>query len=342
MDQSAFKDIIIYRLVEPLFNPQQDAFIETLSLDEGKESSWVELKNTCVGCHSYGRDNGLLNLKKGSDRRLIFGKSSQYGDVLQQFSIGEFSFISISPDGSVAAIVRNSRSMIDIKSNVSEPFDMTYSAGDIEIFDPAGGKILPLPGASDSNYVNDMPSWSPDGKTIVFCRYKPDPGTNLLKPVRLFLVPYNSGKGGRPVPLLKNPPSDYCYFPKFSPDGRFISFVSGDASKGYFARKSSSIWLYALETGNIKKLSLNIPGTMNSWHAWSSDARWIVFSTKRSRNELTALFLAKIDPDGADHPAVKIAFNPDYKANLPVLVPAGSRPDFGKTLPEFIETFMKK
>ncbi len=340
VDYLPFKDIVIYRLVEPLFNPGQDAFIETMNLGDGRQTALAELKNTCIGCHSYSGSAGLLNLKRGSDRRLVLGKSSAYGNVFQQFKLGEFSFISISPDGVTAAIVRNSRSMIDIKSNAAEPFDMTYSSGRIEIFNQSEGKILPLPGASDTNYVSDMPSWSPDGKNIVFCRYEANPGVNLLKPVRLFIVPYNNGKGGKAVPLLKKPPSDYCYFPKFSPNGKFVSFVSGNASKGYFARKSSSIWLYSLLSGDLKKLSLNKPGTMNSWHAWSSDSRWMVFSTKRDRDELTTLYMAKIDPDGSGHPPVKIAFDNDYKVNLPFLVPEGKLPDFGKDLPKFIDAIM--
>jgi Tol biopolymer transport system component len=81
---------------------------------------------------------------------------------------------------------------------------------------------------------------------------------------------------------------------------------------------------------------------MNSWHAWSSDSRWIVFSTKRDRNELTALYLAEIDPGGAGHPPVKIASDDEYKVNLPFLVPEGSRLDFGKDLPKFIDSIMRR
>ncbi|MGA2143085.1 MAG: hypothetical protein ABSG94_11790, partial [Brevinematales bacterium] len=194
----------------------------------------------------------------------------------------------------------------------------------------------------DSNFVNDMPSWSPDGKFIVFCRYEPDPGTNLLNPVKLYLVPYNNGRGGEAVPLMKTPPSDYCYFPRFSPDGLFISFVTGDASRGYFARSSSIIRLYSVRRKKLLPApALNMPLTMNSWHAWSSDSRWIVFSTKRDKNGLTALFIGKIDADGKGHPPVEIAFDSDYKVNLPILVRTAKGLDFGRNLPGFIRSIMR-
>jgi Tol biopolymer transport system component len=219
---------------------------------------------------------------------------------------------------------------------------MTYSAGEIEIISLADGKISALPGASGNGFVNDMPSWSPDGKKLLFCRYIPNPGTNAINPVKIYRIPFNGGKGGTATLLFKNPPSNYCYFPKYSPDGKFVSFVSGDASKGYFARKSSTIWILSLENNSMKKLSFNIPGEMNSWHSWSTDGNWLVFSATRPGRLLTSLYLARIGRDGEGYPSVLIAFDDSYKVNLPFLVPGSSRLDFGKNLGRFIESMLRQ
>jgi hypothetical protein len=334
VDTIRFTDRIVYRLVEPLFIEEQDGLLETAAIESNSPRRWDAARKTCIGCHAFSESCAAFNARRGSVRQLLTATPTNGGDVLQNADIGEFSFLSVNKPGNKIAVVAGARSMIDKKATYDEPFDMTYNAGDIAIFDLYSGRLVSLPGASGAGFVEDMPVWSPDCASILFCRYVPNPGVNGLKPMTLMQVPFNEGKGGEARRVLENQPSAYCYFPKWSPDGKYISFVSGDASRGYFARNSSEIWLYAPKIKLLRKLKLNIPGTMNSWHTWSSDGRWIVFASKRGKNRLTAAYCARIEADGADHPAFRIAFNSGMKINLPYLIPAGASAltgrDFGK------------
>ncbi len=342
VDENSFKDIVIYRLVEPLFNPSQDALIEIYSLEKPSPENWLKLKSTCVGCHSYSKNSIVLNAKRGKDRRFIRVTTVNDNPIFKEQRFGEFSFVSISPDESKILLVVRNKSIIETKSNIIEPFDMTYTSGDIAIYDIDSGKLNLLPGASKPNIVEDMPSWSPDGKTIVFSRYKPYQKTNNLKPVSIWLIPYNDGKGGKPKPLFKKAPSDYCYFPRFSPDGKFISFVVSDAKKGYFARNTSTIWLYNIEDKTVKEMELNQKGTMNSWHSWSTDGKWLIFSSKRGNNNLTGLFIARVYDDGKSAPAVKIVSPDKYKVNLPFVLPEEENIKSGENISNFIEFIYNK
>ena len=57
---------------------------------------------------------------------------------------------------------------------------------------------------------------------------------------------------------------------------------------------------------------------MNSWHSWSPNSRWLVFSSK-SKGPYTQLYLTHIDEDGNDSPPVlleNMAFN-NKAANIP-------------------------
>ncbi|MBN2298935.1 MAG: PD40 domain-containing protein, partial [Deltaproteobacteria bacterium] len=106
-----------------------------------------------------------------------------------------------------------------------------------------------LPGADNPEYVQTCPEWSHDGKYIVFARAKTDhrlddiigdkgyfniePGErihdlNKKYQIRfdLYRVPFNKGKGGTPEPVVgasNNGMSNY--FPRCSPDGRWIVFT---------------------------------------------------------------------------------------------------------------------
>src|SRR5262249_54063888 len=60
---------------------------------------------------------------------------------------------------------------------------------------------------------------------------------------------------------------------------------------------------------------------MNSWHSWSSNSRWLVFSSKVN-GPYTQLFLTHIDEDGNDSPPVLLErfTSPDRAANIPEFV----------------------
>ena len=57
---------------------------------------------------------------------------------------------------------------------------------------------------------------------------------------------------------------------------------------------------------------------MNSWHSFSPNGRWLVFSSK-SRSPYTQMFLTHIDENGNDSPAILIENSTD--ANRAVNIP---------------------
>jgi len=60
---------------------------------------------------------------------------------------------------------------------------------------------------------------------------------------------------------------------------------------------------------------------MNSWHSWSSNSKWVVFSSKVN-GPYTQLFLTHIDENGNDSPPVLLErfTSPDRAANIPEFV----------------------
>jgi Flp pilus assembly protein TadD len=61
---------------------------------------------------------------------------------------------------------------------------------------------------------------------------------------------------------------------------------------------------------------------MNSWHSWSSNGRWLVFSSK-ANSAYTQLFLTHIDENGESTPPVVLErfTGSDRAANIPEFVP---------------------
>jgi tetratricopeptide (TPR) repeat protein len=108
------------------------------------------------------------------------------------------------------------------------------------------------------------------------------------------------------------------YFPKYSPDGRWIVFCQ--ASNYMLLQPDSELFIIPADGGEARRLGCNL-GRMNSWHSWSPDGRWLVFSSK-AHSHYTQLYLARISERGQASPPVWLAHmvEPRRAANIPEFV----------------------
>ncbi len=184
-------------------------------------------------------------------------------------------------------------------------------------YDRRTAKLKPLSGADDPRYVQTGATWSPDGKYLVFSRaeageaypagakpalYANDPNETQIQ-YDLYRIPFNGGKGGRAEPLVgasQNGMSNN--FPKVSPDGRWIVFVQ--CRNGQLMRPDSQLYIIPSSGGKARRMRCNTP-RMNSWHSFSPNSRWLVFSSK-SPSPYTEMYLTHIDEEGRDSPAILI------------------------------------
>jgi len=76
------------------------------------------------------------------------------------------------------------------------------------------------------------------------------------------------------------------------------------ARNGQLMRPDSQLYIVPAEGGRARRMQCNTP-LMNSWHSFSPNGRWLVFSSK-SRTPYTQMFLTHIDGQGNDTPAILI------------------------------------
>ncbi len=319
-------DRIVFRVVHPLFDPTLPNALAAFDPDRRALATVLELDGTCAGCHAYAAGAAFLNLKRGGERLLVTAGGVPGGAPARRLDLGPFSFLAVSPGGGRAVYVNAPVGDLILRDAPVEPFDYPYRAGDLFVLDTGTGARTPLPGAADPDVVEDMPSFSPDGRRVVFSRYRFDgrEGAGRVPSMALYEVPFNGGRGGAATPVAgASGDATWNYFARYSPDGRWISFCRGDASRGVYARRSSDIWLLPAAGGRARRLRCNAAGAMDSWHSWSSDARWLAFSSSRERGGMTALYLAHVDAGGDAYPPVKVAGFERMKVNTPQFVPAG-------------------
>lgn len=301
---------------------------------------------TCANCHSFSHDGASVGMDMDGprgDKGAYALRDIEDSMVIRQgdvFSWNDFNpsqttfglFSRVSPDGRYA--VSSVDEEVFVANYTDYRFLQTFypTRGKLAVFSRKTRAITLLPGADDSSYVHCNPVWSPDGATIYFLRAPARPAygsgampTHAGDPRErricydLYRMPFNDGRGGtpRPVPGASDNGMSNT-FPKVSPDGRWIVFVK--CRNGLLMRPDSRLYIIPAEGGEARELACNLP-VMNSWHSWSPNGRWLVFSSK-SFTPYTQMFLAHIDHDG--------------NASRPVLVPNATADNRAVNLPEFL------
>lgn len=314
----------------------------------------------CGNCHSFSKDAKTLAMdvdyanSKGSyvitrvaeEMLLPTSDIITWNDYRSQDGEQTFGLLSqVSPDGRyVVSTVKDKSVFVPMPPLAFSQLFFPVK-GILCVYDRQTQKFSSLPGADDPQYVQSNPSWSPDGKYIVFARAKAydlrhtrGMGKVLLtreecreftedgKPFLfdLYRIPFNDGKGGKAQPIQgasNNGMSNF--FAKYSPNSKWIVFCK---AKSYMLlQPDSELYIIPSEGGQARRLRCNT-SRMNSWHSWSPNGKWLVFSSK-ANSAYTQLFLTHIDEQGFSTPAVVLAHltAPDRAANIPEFVNAKPR-----------------
>ena len=89
-------------------------------------------------------------------------------------------------------------------------------------------------------------------------------------------------------------------FPRVSPDGRYLVFCKTAYGNFTIWHDDSDLYLMDLQDKTISKPDINSLKS-DSYHSWSSNGRWFVFSSRRIDGRYTRLFLSYFDEKGVFH-----------------------------------------
>jgi hypothetical protein len=101
--------------------------------------------------------------------------------------------------------------------------------------------------------------------------------------------------------------------PRVSPDGRYLMFTMGKYGVFHIWHKDADLYMLDLANGKVRCMDeINSPD-VESYHSWSSNGRWVVFSSRRDDGNFTRPFIAHIDKNGhGGKPFELPCADPDY------------------------------
>ena len=92
-------------------------------------------------------------------------------------------------------------------------------------------------------------------------------------------------------------------FPRISPDGRYMLFALAEYGCFHIWHKDADLYLLELSTGKMWPLEKANSEFPESYHAWSSSGRWILFASRREDTNYSRLYIAHINADGTSDKA---------------------------------------
>ncbi|MBQ9398908.1 MAG: PD40 domain-containing protein [Bacteroidales bacterium] len=300
---------LTYRLIEPGYQIYSHMGIYERELGSFRQRALLE--NTrfagCVNCHaSFRGDPSAFTVHIRGDHGATLltrdGEIKAY-DTKTDSTLGFCVYPYWHPSGKFIAYSTCStrQSFHAQPDKLIEVFDLD---SDIQIYDVVRNQIITAPQIKQHGIWETFPVFSADGRTLWFTaadeveipRGLPDSHYNLY---RVSFDP-ETGTIGKDVELVLAA-ADFngsICFPRPSYDGKYLMFTLCDYGTFPIWHHEADLWLLDLVTGETRPMDeVNSPDT-DSYHNWSANSRWFVFSSRRGDGLFTRLYIAHFDENG--------------------------------------------
>ena len=300
---------LTYRLIEPGYQIYSHMGIYELELGSFRQRALLE--NTrfagCVNCHaSFRGDPSAFTVHIRGDHGATLltrdGEIRAY-DTKTDSTLGFCVYPYWHPSGNYIAYSTCStrQSFHAQPDKLIEVFDLD---SDVQIYDVVHNQIITAPQVKRNGIWETFPVFSADGRTLWFTAADeveipsglPDSHYNLYK------VSFDPETGtiGQEVELVLAA-ADFngsICFPRPSYDGNYLMFTLCDYGTFPIWHHESDLWLMDLATGETRPMDEVNSDDTDSYHNWSANSRWFVFSSRRGDGLFTRLYIAHFDEIG--------------------------------------------
>ena len=304
---------IVYRLISPGYEYWDKMGIYQRRLENFDETP--VLVNTltdegCMNCHSFCNNDPqkmLFHIRAMHPGTVLVNNNRIVKlDTKTPDNISGAVYPRWHPAGRYIAFSTNktSQAFHSAHNNLIEVYD---SASDLVIYDTESQVLFTHPLIHSPKRFETYPEWSPDGKSLYFCSAPavkmPESYDSLRYDLCRIDFDPETGKFGNTIDTVWQASAENksLAFPRISPDGKYMLACLSDYGIFPIWHKENDLFLMDLHTGDVRTLPEVNSDESDSYHSWSSNGRWIVFSSRRIDGLYTRLYFAYFDADGNFH-----------------------------------------
>ncbi len=267
----------------------------------------TSVPGACLNCHMSNKTNPdqFTFHVRGDHGATVIQQQGQF-EVLKarNDSIGgSMVYPYWHPSGKYVAYSTNltNQSFHAVAEERIEVFD---HASDVLVYCPSTHEILRDSALATADHFENYPVFSPDGKTLYFCSAESREIPEGYKDIRYNIckVAFDPEKGevaSKPDTIFNaREMGKSANHPRPSYDGRFLLFTMSDYGCFPIWHKEADQWLLDLKTGEARPLDEVNSDDTDSYHNWSENSKWIVFTSRRGNGYYTQLYLSHVDNNG--------------------------------------------
>lgn len=300
---------LTYRRIPPGYEVGGNIGIYQRDLHTFEESAIVQetaLPGRCFNCHTPNRaDPRWLTMQirgEGGGTMVQIDGKQLWLNTKTDSTKAAGSYAYWHPSGNYCAYAVNTvhqSFFTGAKSNL----EVYHRFSDVVVLDVRSNELLLTP-LLQTDDLEIFPAFSGDGKTLYYSSSKPCsvPAEYLKVKCSLVALSFDASTGTfgtEADTLLNGPLTDKSYtLARPSYDGRWLMYCVSSRSNFPVAQRDADLWLMDLRTGETRSLTEVNSDCSESYHNWSSDSRWFVFSSKREDGAFTKLYLACVDDHG--------------------------------------------
>ena len=311
--QEPIDSYLAYRLIEPGYSAWNRMGIYQRCLENYDETPI--LKNTltsksCMNCHTFHKNNPetMVFHIRGEGGGTVLAKEGEATKINTKmpWMMAAGVYPRWHPDGRYIAFSTNQTKQFfhTLDENKIEVLDLD---SDLVIYDTENNKMFTDSIIQAKDSYETFPEWSPDGKYLYFCTAPALPMPNSFADLKYSLVRvaydvenetfsnqvdtlFSAYETGKSVSL-----------PRISPDGKRLVFCLFDYGTFPIWHKENDLYELNLESGKIRALDEVNSNESDSFHSFSSNGRWMVFSSRRMDGTYTHPFITYLDDAGNWH-----------------------------------------
>lgn len=329
---------LAYRLIAPGYEVYSKMGIYQRRLADFSQTALIEntlVPGSCVNCHSFRQTSpAKMSLHVRGDHGGTLLQQDGKLDILnlktpETLSSGVYPYWHPSEKYIAYSVNKTQQGFHSVHDERVEVVDL---ASDVIVYDIEANRILTSPLLQTDDFET-FPAFSPDGRSLYFCVSAKKQLPNEYKEIRYNLcrIPFDPDKGtfGNRIDTLIAADAMHksVSFPRPSYDGKYLMYTLSDYGNFSIWHREADLWLLNLQTGETRPLTeVNSPD-VESYHSWSSNSRWFVFSSRRGDGLYTRPYIASLDEQGhATKPFLLPQENPaSYDASF-----------FSFNIPEFV------